>query len=96
MLNQQHVHHFSGVTSFNFEHLHRFRGITSPEIGQGTHTHRIRVKTTVEKAHDHEIDIQTGPEIPTPWGHIHNFSGFTNVSSNLTRSHHFKNITGLL
>jgi len=60
-----HVHNFYGGTTYDVGHLHLYSGTTSPAPEEPYHTHYISVKTTVELAHDHVIDVETGPPIPT-------------------------------
>ncbi|HHW44454.1 MAG TPA: hypothetical protein GXX25_11740 [Desulfotomaculum sp.] len=95
MPDGQHVHFFSGETSYEYGHLHRYQGYTGPAVGQGlAHTHRIRVITTVELGHDHLIDVETGPGIATAGGHVHEFRGVTSISGRPPHSHRFRNVTG--
>jgi len=85
-----HVHHFSGVTSFDVGHSHRYAGTTEPAPTGVPHTHRYFTFTSFDDGHHHEIRGVTGPAIPLAnGGHYHEFSGTTTVNGVTPHSHKY-------
>jgi hypothetical protein len=85
-----HVHHFSGVTSFDVGHRHRYLGTTEPAPSGVPHTHAYFTVTSFDDGHEHVIKGRTGPEIPLPnGGHIHLFEGVTTVNGIIPHTHYY-------
>ncbi|MGG3449589.1 YmaF family protein [Domibacillus aminovorans] len=89
-----HIHHFSGVTSFNEGHHHHYAGTTEPAPTGVPHTHRYFTVTSFDDGHKHEIRGLTGPAIPLPnGGHYHTFQGVTTVNGSHPHSHKYRGNT---
>ncbi|HHY74276.1 MAG TPA: hypothetical protein GX497_13840 [Bacillus bacterium] len=91
-----HIHHFSGVTSFDVGHNHKYVGKTEPAPSGVQHTHRYFTYTAFNDGHKHVIKGVTGPAISLPnGGHIHEFSGMTTVDGHVPHSHRYEGKTSL-
>jgi hypothetical protein len=89
-----HVHHFSGVTTFDVGHNHNYAGETEPAPSGVQHTHRYFTFTTVNDGHSHEIRGVTGPAIPLPNDrHYHEFEGVTTINGRTPHSHRYSGHT---
>lgn len=89
-----HIHHFSGVTSFDVGHEHRYAGKTEPAPSGVPHTHVYFTVTSFNDGHEHEIRGKTGPAIPLPGGgHYHEFHGLTTVNGARPHSHKYRGKT---
>ncbi|OMP67373.1 YmaF family protein [Domibacillus epiphyticus] len=89
-----HIHHFSGVTSFNAGHDHQYAGKTEPAPSGVPHTHKYFTATSVDNGHKHEIRGVTGPAIPLPGGgHYHMFNGVTTTNGAQPHSHKYSGST---
>lgn len=97
MYEQQHVHEFSGETTFEFGHSHRYSGYTGPAIEtEFDHNHRILIIISIDVDHDHEIILDTGPGFYTERGHFHRFRGETSRNGWQPHTHHFDGATSPL
>ncbi|MBC7342138.1 MAG: hypothetical protein H5U02_06775 [Clostridia bacterium] len=75
--------------------MHHYHGTTGPAVGTGPgHTHHIHVATTIDLGHHHTIDVETGPAVPGPYGHVHQFRGITSANGIPLHTHSFKDTTG--
>ena len=91
-----HVHHFSGVTSYDVGHAHRYAGTTAPAPSGVPHTHRYCTITTFDDGHTHTIAGVTGPDVPVPGGgHYHLFRGVTTVNGLMPHTHTYCGRTSL-
>lgn len=89
-----HVHHFSGVTSFNVGHDHRYAGTTEPAPSGVPHTHKYFTVTSFDDGHKHEIRGVTGPAVALPGGgHYHSFKGVTTINGSRPHSHSYSGKT---
>ncbi|HEU4964546.1 MAG TPA: YmaF family protein [Bacilli bacterium] len=64
--DDEHVHRYEGVTSFEDGHVHRFSGVTGPAIPlpDGGHTHEFAGETSFDHGHDHFYQGKTGKALP--------------------------------
>jgi hypothetical protein len=89
-----HVHHFSGVTSYDVGHRHQYVGTTEPAPSGVPHTHAYSTVTTFDDGHDHVIKGRTGPGIPLPnGGHFHFFEGVTTINGRTPHTHYYSGKT---
>lgn len=99
---QTHTHEFAASTELELKgdlrHNHRFAGVTGEAIPVGqSHIHRIKVNTTFNLNHFHEVIVKTGPAITInpdePKGeqvHIHFVEGETTVNGVVPHDHEIK------
>lgn len=96
---QTHTHEFTASTELelkgNLRHNHRFAGVTGEAIPTGqSHIHRIKVNTTFNLGHFHEVSVKTGPAITVNPDerkgekvHIHYVEGETTVNGVVPHDH---------
>jgi hypothetical protein len=90
-----HVHPFSGITSYDDGHVHAYMNVTEPAPTGVPHVHRYYTVTSVNSGHTHTIQGVTGPAIAIQdGGHIHYFEGFTTVNGLRPHAHHYNGVTG--
>ena len=67
------IHEFLGSTEIADGHNHRFAGVSGPAIlRNGSHVHRIAVRTDFYEDHVHRLNRLTGRDINVGGGrHIH-------------------------
>jgi len=102
---QTHTHEFTASTELELQgdlrHKHRFAGVTGEAIPVGqNHFHRIKVNTTFEIGHFHEVILKTGlgitvnPEAPPDEQvHIHFVEGETTVNGVVLHDHDVRFVT---
>jgi len=102
---QTHTHEFTASTELalrgDLRHNHRFAGVTSEAIPSGrSHIHVIRVNTTFDLNHLHEVNVKTGPaqtvnpcDPPNMQIHFHYVEGNTTVNGAVPHKHAVEFIT---
>lgn len=96
---QTHTHEFLASTELalqgDLRHNHRFAGVTGEAIPAGkNHIHRLRVNTTFNIGHFHQVILETGPGVtvnphapPEERVHIHFVEGETTVNGPVLHDH---------
>lgn len=96
---QTHTHEFTASTELtlrdDLRHNHRFAGVTSEVIPAGrSHIHKIKVNTTFDLNHFHELIVKTGPaetvnsrDPKKGQVHIHFVEGETTVNGSVPHDH---------
>ena len=102
---QTHTHEFTASTELalknDLRHNHRFAGVTSEAIPAGrSHIHRIKVNTTFDFNHFHELRVKTGPaetinscDRRNGQVHVHCVEGETTVNGAVPHDHDFQFVT---
>jgi len=100
--SQTHTHEFLASTELalhgDLRHKHRFAGVTGEAIPVGqNHIHKLRVNTSFNIGHFHEVILRTGPgltvnpEAPSnEQVHIHFVEGETTVNGAVLHDHDVK------
>jgi len=104
-VTQTHTHEFTASTELalrgDLRHNHRFAGVTSEAIPAGdSHIHKIKVNTTFDLNHFHQLIVKTGPAEtvgPRDHGkghvHVHFVEGETTVNGSVRHDHDVKFVT---
>lgn len=102
---QTHTHEFTASTELelggDLRHNHRFAGVTGEAIPSGnSHIHKIKVNTTLDLNHFHQVIVKTGPAItvnphdpPGSRVHIHYVEDETTVNGRVPHDHDVEFVT---
>ncbi|MDA8334255.1 MAG: YmaF family protein [Peptococcaceae bacterium] len=89
----QHVHIFSARILSG--HLHFYSGLSGPADGEDpAHIHPVKATTTAGGDHEHAINLETGPPLPTGAGHVHPIAGVTGENGEPPHADRLQDLTG--